>query len=35
MVNAVNCTDVMEAGIALEFMLRYPDMFEDYEVKFK
>lgn len=34
-VNTVNCTGVMGAGIALEFMLRYPDMFEDYEVKCK
>lgn len=32
-VNTVNCTGVMGAGIALEFMLRYPDVFEDYEVK--
>jgi O-acetyl-ADP-ribose deacetylase (regulator of RNase III) len=29
MVNTVNCTGVMGAGIALEFMLRYPAMFED------
>lgn len=34
-VNTVNCTGVMGAGIALEFMLRYPDMFEDYEAKCK
>lgn len=30
-VNTVNCTGVMGAGIALEFMLRYPDMFEEYK----
>ncbi|MDU6305078.1 MAG: macro domain-containing protein [Clostridium sp.] len=34
-VNTVNCTGVMGAGIALEFMLRYPAMFEDYETKCK
>lgn len=34
-VNTVNCTGVMGAGIALEFMLRYPAMFEDYEAKCK
>lgn len=34
-VNTVNCTGVMGAGIALEFMLRYPKMFEDYESKCK
>lgn len=34
-VNTVNCTGVMGAGIALEFMLRYPDMFKDYEIKCK
>jgi len=34
-VNTVNCTGVMGAGIALEFMLRYIDMFEDYEAKCK
>lgn len=30
-VNAVNCVGVMGAGIALEYRLRYPDMFEKYE----
>jgi O-acetyl-ADP-ribose deacetylase (regulator of RNase III) len=35
LVNTVNCTGVMGAGIALEFMLRYPAMFEEYEVKCK
>lgn len=35
LVNTVNCTGVMGAGIALEFMLRYPEMFEDYELKCK
>lgn len=29
-VNAVNCIGVMGAGIALEFKLRYPEMFERY-----
>lgn len=33
LVNTVNCTGVMGAGIALEFMLRYPKMFIDYESK--
>lgn len=32
-VNTVNCVGVMGAGIALEFKLRYPDMFEDYRKK--
>ncbi len=32
-VNTVNCVGVMGAGIALEFMLRYPDMFKDYKEK--
>lgn len=35
LVNTVNCTGVMGAGIALEFMLRYPEMFDDYELKCK
>ncbi|WP_318516780.1 macro domain-containing protein [Photobacterium leiognathi] len=30
-VNAVNCVGVMGAGIALEYRLRYPDMFEKYQ----
>ena len=34
-VNTVNCTGVMNAGIALEFSLRYPEMFLDYEEKCK
>ena len=29
-VNTVNCRGVMGAGLALEFKLRYPDMFEQY-----
>jgi len=29
-VNTVNCSGVMGAGIALEFKLRYPEMFSDY-----
>ncbi len=35
LVNTVNCTGVMGAGIALEFMLRYPDMYDDYVAKCK
>lgn len=35
LVNTVNCTGVMGAGIALEFMLRYPEMFVDYKSKCK
>ena len=31
-VNAVNCVGVMGAGIALEYRLRYPEMFEKYQV---
>lgn len=30
-VNTVNCTGVMGAGVALEFSLRYPDLLEHYE----
>lgn len=30
-VNTVNCFGVMGAGIALEFKLRYPEMFKKYE----
>jgi O-acetyl-ADP-ribose deacetylase (regulator of RNase III) len=29
-VNTINCAGVMGDGIALEFRLRYPEMFEDY-----
>ncbi len=29
-VNTVNCSGIMGAGIALEFKLRYPEMYEDY-----
>jgi O-acetyl-ADP-ribose deacetylase (regulator of RNase III) len=29
-VNTINCEGVMGAGIALEFKMRYPKMFEDY-----
>ena len=32
-VNAVNTVGVMGAGVALEFALRYPEMFEDYKTK--
>lgn len=31
-VNAVNCVGVMGAGIALEYRLRYPDMFSKYQI---
>ena len=31
-VNTVNCVGVMGAGIAYEFRLRYPEMFEKYQV---
>src|SRR3712207_7152121 len=31
LVNTVNCFGVMGAGIALEFKLRYPDMFKKYQ----
>lgn len=34
-VNTVNCAGVMGAGIALEFKLRYPEMFDDYVQKCK
>lgn len=34
-VNAVNTVGVMGAGLALEFKLRYPDMYLDYEEKCK
>lgn len=32
-VNTVNCDGVMGAGIALEFGLRYPDMYDSYKTK--
>lgn len=35
LVNTVNCVGVMGAGIALEFQLRYPKMYQDYTVKCK
>jgi len=34
-VNTVNCIGVMSAGIALEYALRYPEMFLDYENRCK
>lgn len=34
-VNTVNCHGVMGSGLALEFKLRYPQMFEDYVEKCK
>ena len=34
-VNTINCVGVMNAGIALEFGLRYPDLLKDYERKCK
>jgi O-acetyl-ADP-ribose deacetylase (regulator of RNase III) len=30
-VNTVNCVGVMGKGIALEFKLRYPEMFKEYQ----
>lgn len=30
LVNTVNCVGVMGAGVALQFKLRYPEMFHDY-----
>lgn len=33
LVNTVNCFGVMGAGIALEFKLRYPEMYKDYVIK--
>src|SRR6056297_2344119 len=32
-VNTVNCVGVMGAGIALEFKLRFPEMYKDYKEK--
>lgn len=32
-VNTINCDGVMGKGLALEFKLRYPEMFEDYKQK--
>lgn len=32
-VNTVNCKGFMGAGLALEFKLRYPDMFQNYQKK--
>ena len=34
-VNTVNCVGVMGAGLALEFALRYPEMYNDYQCKCK
>ena len=34
-VNTVNCMGVMGAGLALEYKLRYPKMFEAYELQCK
>jgi O-acetyl-ADP-ribose deacetylase (regulator of RNase III)/uncharacterized protein YwgA len=33
LVNTVNCVGVMGKGIALEFKQRFPEMFEDYEMR--
>lgn len=35
LVNTVNCVGFMGGGIALEYKLRYPEMFEDYAEKCK
>lgn len=32
LVNAINCQGIMAAGIALEYSLRYPTMFEQYKI---
>jgi O-acetyl-ADP-ribose deacetylase (regulator of RNase III) len=32
-VNTINCVGVMEAGIALEFKLRFPEMYKDHKDK--
>lgn len=34
-VNTINCVGVMNAGIALEYGLRYPELLKDYEQKCK
>lgn len=34
-VNTINCTGVMNAGIALEYGLRYPQLLKEYEEKCK
>lgn len=34
-VNTVNCEGYMGAGIALEYSLRYPEMYQDYQKKCK
>jgi O-acetyl-ADP-ribose deacetylase (regulator of RNase III) len=34
-VNTVNCVGVMGAGLALEFQLRFPEMYEDYTQRCK
>ena len=33
LVNTVNCVGIMGKGLALEFKKRYPDMFEDYQLR--
>lgn len=35
LVYTVNCMGVMGAGIALEFKLRFPEMYQDYATKCK
>lgn len=35
LVNTINCVGVMGAGLALEFSLRYPNMYKDYVEKCK
>lgn len=34
-VNTINCIGVMNAGVALEYALRYPELLKDYEQKCK
>ncbi len=34
-VNPINCMGIMGKGLALEFKIRYPKMFDDYQKRFK
>ena len=34
-VNTVNCVGVMGKGIALEYKIRYPEMYESYKKKLR
>lgn len=35
MVNTINCVGIMGKGLALEFKIRYPEMADDYLIRFK